>query len=1045
MRAARPAAWCATLVLSTACGPGATDFATGEADLAPAGSDATAVSNNIPLTMNPGERLNVRATMRNTGAASPANNWNGFYYLRRFPNAANPFGFVSDQVTGTIPAQPNTNEDFDFIITAPTTPGTYSFDASMYSNVSGQTGYFGALLSAPNLVVDPATTRRWDCTFEPALSTLPTTIFATEARTVTVTVRNTGTATWPAANPTSYLRSRDDLGSGDYYLWGSASVLLPLPVPVAPGNTISFTFDIVAPPAAGDYQFLRQMFQTGQPSPTGGIGFFDLDDHCVDALIAVQPSPNFRDSVLVSEDFPTVFAPSEPRLVRVTMQNTGVETWNPTDYALTSNASPASLWGATITRGDGPVTTGANEDFLIVVRGPAAPGSYAHQWRMYKYVSPGIGYFGEQIAIPATVDAGQPPFYTAAFVSQTIPTRVTAGSTVTFSITMQNTGSGPWDHEFFQIRSRNTPFDLWTTLSASLLPAEVVPVGGNRAFTFDVIAPATPGLYDSRWGMALTQGPGYFFLNSDEAVQTNIEVTLCGNSVIDPGESCDDGNLIDGDTCSSLCGGIVIDLATDATGRTLIGSTDLKQLANVAIGDMTGDGANDVAAGEMAHVYPVGLPGRSRAGIVHGFVSAGFLDGTRTTVPTGAAFQIWGANDNDRLGASDLGGIEIGDVTGDGVSDLVVSSYYGDGVGETRVDAGEVYVIQGGAALGAAGVVDLGAVTPSPLLIAQIIGPNAGSGLVVNALGDFTGDGVLDLVLGSPGDDSAGTDAGAIRIVPGGAGLTGTIDLSVGGAVATVFGANAGDRIGRVSATGDVGGTGATDLLVGSTSHTRGAINNGGGVWVLFSPLPGTSQLGLGDFDVAFLGGLNERYGASMSAANVTGAAANEVLVGASQTRNGGGIQTGSVDVWVGPFVSGTVFDLSVGLLPSTRITAPDFGDNTGRALRTGDMDNDGYAEIPVVMSAADGPANGRVNCGELGVVRGRAALPAAIDFGSNPPELRIYGAADRDYLGNQPRFLDIADIDGDGRADLCIGSQNGGTDATTNAPGRIDCFSSPF
>jgi len=29
--------------------------------------------------------------------------------------------------------------------------------------------------------------------------------------------------------------------------------------------------------------------------------------------------------------------------------------------------------------------------------------------------------------------------------------------------------------------------------------------------------------------------------------------SICGNGILEPGEQCDDGNLIDGDGCSSIC------------------------------------------------------------------------------------------------------------------------------------------------------------------------------------------------------------------------------------------------------------------------------------------------------------------------------------------------------------------------------------------------------------------------------------------------------------------------------------------------------------
>src|SRR5207302_409583 len=87
--------------------------------------------------------------------------------------------------------------------------------------------------------------------------------------------------------------------------------------------------------------------------------------------------------------------------------------------------------------------------------------------------------------------------------------------------------------------------------------------------------------------------------------------------------------------------------------------------------------------------------------------------------------------------------------------------------------AGEVYVLPGGAGL--TGTIDLAAAPPA--LRATVIGAHAGDSLVVLAVGDMTGDGINDLILGAQGDDTNGSNAGAIYVVKGGAGLSGTIDL----------------------------------------------------------------------------------------------------------------------------------------------------------------------------------------------------------------------------------------------------------------------------
>jgi cysteine-rich repeat protein len=38
-----------------------------------------------------------------------------------------------------------------------------------------------------------------------------------------------------------------------------------------------------------------------------------------------------------------------------------------------------------------------------------------------------------------------------------------------------------------------------------------------------------------------------------DGCDSNCEVTGCGNGIVTPGEQCDDGNLVNGDSCSSTC------------------------------------------------------------------------------------------------------------------------------------------------------------------------------------------------------------------------------------------------------------------------------------------------------------------------------------------------------------------------------------------------------------------------------------------------------------------------------------------------------------
>lgn len=983
------------------------------------------VAYDFPTAMAPGERRQVRVTMRNTGLASPANDWTSDYVLRRSGTESfewNYWPLFSNIAVGS------TNE-FVFTITAPRVAGVYTFSARMWSAVPNQAGYFGEELSIPNIVVSTATQPMWRCAL--VASNLPGRMGTLQPFTAQITVQNTGTAAWPADGTTCF-RSRDETQPGnDPQLWGP-NVCPAITGPVAPGATTTLTFDVTAPATAGTWAFRRQM-------QTGAIDIFDTLNFCISQGIAIDPAPVFRDAQIIAQSFPTTLAPNEPRIVNVRMRNLGSETWTPVDHGLGSQATPNDLFGTIVSNVGAPTPTNADHDFSFVIRAPA-PGSYTQSWRMQRLTSPAPGPFGALLSVPLVVDPAATPEYRAQLVSQSIPARVIAGSTQTFTVTMRNVGPGAWDDGRFALLSQSSPGNLWGVTAQPLNPGEIVGPSTDRTFSFGVTAPSTPGVYDSRWVIGLA---GYPLAASQEALAT-VEVTACGNALLDPGESCDDGNSDDLDGCDSLCRGTVLDLQADLPARTLIGSSGIKQLANVAIGDLTGDGVNEVVAGEMAHVYPVGQRSRSRAGRVHVFLGGpSFFDGTRTQVPANATLELWGANNEDRLGGSLMGGIVVSDVTGDGVGDLIVSSNHADGAGELRTDCGEVFVIAGGPGLVGAGVIDTALVPPSPLITARIIGPVPGAGLVIVTAGDLTGDGIADLVLGSQADSTGGAGAGRVIVVPGGAGLSGVIDLAEG-TFADVF-AGPGDGLGRIAAVGDISGDGAADLLLGTALHDPSGANNGGAVWAIFGPISGPHQLAAGDYDAAWFGGTNERYGSTLGIANVSGDGENEIIVGAPQTRDSGLIQVGSVDVWSTPIAAGARFDVGSVVMPAARISAPSYGDNTGRALSFGDMNGDGYAELPIVMSAADGPLDLRNNCGELGIVLGGAVLPAVRELGVNPPVFQLLGAAELNYLGNHPNNLAIGDIDGDGLADLCAGSPNGGSDASINAPGRIDCIRSPF
>lgn len=973
----------------------------------PAGANAAYVSNTLPGTWAPSERRVVTVTMNNNGTTT----WTPtapVYALRTLDAGA--WGWAYTSVPSNV--APAANYTFSFVAEAPASAvlTTKPFSARMGTLTSDN---FGAVAGPFTQTIDPAATPMWGCQL--TADDVPATLTPGERRVINLTLKNVGSATWPATG--MYVESKDTPST----LWVQSRNALPAAT-VAPGASAVATFTITAPSTPGTYAFTREMMQSN------GVGLFRTRvPYCVTKSIVVGGTNPLGATFVNNAPFPTTMAAGDVATVTVTMTNSGTESWlTGGNYGLYSQSSPSNLWGVT----SSPVTVqtngGGNATFTFNITAPATPGSYAQRWQMRKLNGTSAGYFGDLINIPVTVTAGTPS-YSSTVTSQTIPTLITAGTTANFSITMQNSGITAWTGSSFQLYSANTPVNLWTTLATPLGAAETVAAGASRVFNFSVQAPSTAGIYSSSWRLRQSPGVGFF---GATALTSNIEVTLCGNGTIDAGEACDDSNLVNGDDCSQLCQfeQTVVDLASATPARGLKGNVANGQLAAVTVGDVTGDNVPEVFASQ--YWSPTGVtPTRAGAGAVYGFANAGFFTNSITTMPTGAGIQISGAAANDALGLVASGRIVIGDVTGDGTGDLILSAPNANG------GTGAVYVLAGGSGLMTTGLVDLGAMTPHAALTVRIVGA-AGDLLKVLTAADVTGDGTADLVLGAPGNATGGTNAGMIYIVPGPISAATTL----AGAF-TIPGTTAEQKLGGSPvAVGDIGGSASADLLIGVPLAAPGGLLRQGAAYAFFGPIAGNKTIAAAD--VSWIGpGLYVGLGTNVAIGNVTGTAANEALISGVQLLKSG-TQVGGVTVWSG-VVAGT-YDMSAAATPNTTILGIDANDDCGTSLALGRLNADTYDDIVFACSTADGPTNALSGAGEVHVVKGAATLPATWNLSTRPSALVVYGATAGEQLGRYGVALSLGNINGDTKADFCAGSYFGGG-ASPSKPGAIACIASPL
>ncbi len=159
-----------------------------------------------------------------------------------------------------------------------------------------------------------------------------------------------------------------------------------------------------------------------------------------------------------------------------------------------------------------------------------------------------------------------------------------------------------------------------------------------------------------------------------------------------------------------------------------------------------------------------------------------------------------------------------GDIDGDGLGDVVGASYYAGHNG--RAGSGSLYVFA-----------DPSSGDSDTVYHARLDGPDAGVYLQEHDLGDFDGDGALDLVAGSRYDDTAGSMAGAVWLQYGP--LAGTYDLA--SADATWLGDDDSDWLGEaVTAIPDSNGDGFDELAFGASAVDDGSDNSVGTVYVWY-------------------------------------------------------------------------------------------------------------------------------------------------------------------------------------------------------------------
>ena len=292
---------------------------------------------------------------------------------------------------------------------------------------------------------------------------------------VSVTMQNTGTTTWSAAN----LFRLGSSNALDNTLWGMNRVMMPAADSVAPGATYTFNFNVTAPTTAGIYNFQWRTVHDG-------VAYFGATTPNM-AVAAGQ----VNHSAFVSQTtVPTSMVANQIYPVSITLQNIGGTTWVPGTYSLQAQDT---AWSPSRVELAGPVAPGESATFAINVK-PLVTGVRSFLWRMAQ----GTTVFG---ATNTSVSVSVSGTDNSVFVSQSVPSPMVPGQVYAVSVTMQNTGTTTWSEaNLFRLGYALTGQNWGIASARVLIPAaDSVAPGATYTFNFNVTAPTTAGIYNFQW------------------------------------------------------------------------------------------------------------------------------------------------------------------------------------------------------------------------------------------------------------------------------------------------------------------------------------------------------------------------------------------------------------------------------------------------------------------------------------------------------------------------------------------------------------------
>ena len=455
---------------------------------------AATYTSNVPTTLTPGQTVNYAVTVTNTGTTTWSTTGSTNVRLGAYFNGTGDGvgQWQTEPMRFNLPSNvaPGASATINVTLTAPTGAGTYTLRNRL---VQENVAWFNDMLKTTVTVGTAAPPL--DATYT---SNVPTTLTPGQTVNYTVTVTNTGSATWSTTGTNNVRLGAYFNGTGDGVgQWQTEPMRFNLPNNVAPGGTATINVTLTAPTTAGTYTLRNRLVQEG-------VAWFD---DMLKTTITVGSTGVPLDATY-SSNAPTTLTPGQTVNYTVTVTNTGTTTWSTTG---TTNVRLGAYFNGT---GDGVgqwqsepvrfnlpnnVAPGGTATINVTLSAPTTAGTYTLRNRL---VQENVAWFDDMLKTTVTVGAANP---LDATYSSNAPTTVSPGQTVNYTVTVTNTGTQTWSPTgttnvrlgaYFNGTSDTV--GAWQTEPVRFnLPNTVAP-GASATINVSLTAPATAGTYTLR-------------------------------------------------------------------------------------------------------------------------------------------------------------------------------------------------------------------------------------------------------------------------------------------------------------------------------------------------------------------------------------------------------------------------------------------------------------------------------------------------------------------------------------------------------------------